>query len=146
MIRERLVKALKALANTHRLDILETLQSKHGKLNGPIEEARIFTTADEAMCYVDEIMKHLNMAQSSASQHLKELYNAGVLRRHKEAQRVYYSIDHQLLDDVIEDLIRFSSPTKKVSWMFDGIRNELLEQAMEYLYLHDAAYTQEKCA
>ena len=89
MTREKLVKALKALANDHRLDILETIQGEQAAVSGPPEEIRVLGPPDEARCCVDEIMNRLDMAQSSASQHLKELHNAGLLRRHKQAQWVY---------------------------------------------------------
>ena len=146
MTREKLVKALKALANENRLKILETIEDEQAGLTGLPENIEVLDLTDEARCSVDEIMNRLKMAQSSASQHLKELHNAGLLRRHKQAQWVYYSIDPDMLENVVEDLIKFSPPKKKVTWAFYGIENELLEQSMEYMYLHDTSYTHEQCA
>ena len=62
---------------------------------------------ESPICCVDEIVDKFDMAQSSVSQHLKELHNAGLLRRRKKAQWVYYSVDREMLEELVEYLNQF---------------------------------------
>ena len=107
MEQQNLVRALKALANENRLRILETIKDNKTQGAGFAEDAGLFDLTEEAVCCVDEIVDHLAMAQSSVSQHLKELHNAGLLHRYKKAQWVYYAIDHKTLERVVEYLDQF---------------------------------------
>jgi ArsR family transcriptional regulator len=103
-----LVKAFKALANENRLKILRAIENSQAELSCRLEDIELSNLKEEAVCCVDEIVDRLAMAQSSASQHLKELHNAGLLQRHKKAQWVYYTIDRKMLEQLIEYLNQFT--------------------------------------
>ena len=142
---KNLVKALKALANENRLNILDAIQKYNIDSTATFKDLKLLDTKEHSGCCVDAIMNHLSMAQSSASQHLKEMYRAGLLRRHKKAQWVYYSVDSDMIEQVVEYLQQYSPP-RKPKWVFHGIQSEFLEQAMEYLYLNDSSYGRKECA
>ncbi len=107
MDQQNLIRALKALANENRLKILEAIENNPQGLTCRPEDIESLDLKDESVCCVEEIVSRLTMAQSSASQHLKELHNAGLVRRHKKAQWVYYSVDHETLEQVTEYLQQF---------------------------------------
>ena len=107
MKQEELVKALKALANENRLKILEAIKKDDLELPCDIEEIGSLDLEQEGSYCVDWIVDCVAMAQSSVSQQLKELHNAGLLKRQKKAQNVYYAIDHEKLEEVIEYLNQF---------------------------------------
>ena len=142
---KNLVKALKALANENRLKILEAIQNYGLEPARSFEDIRVLDPQQDGGCCVDEITNWLSMAQSSASQHLKEMYNAGLLLRHKKAQWVYYSVDSDMMEQVVDYLEQFSPP-KRPEWVFRGIGSETLERAMEYLYLNDSSRAYDECA
>ena len=75
---------LKQLANEHRLLILCTL-------------------LEEEMS-VGELNKAVNLSQSSLSQHLASLRNAGLVKTRREAQSIYYSIDGHIAPQIIGTL------------------------------------------
>lgn len=66
------VSFLKAFANTKRMEILCLLASKEMAVN--------------------EINSHLNITQSSLSQHLAELRKADLVNRRRESQTIFYSL------------------------------------------------------
>lgn len=109
MKQEDIVKALKALANENRLKIFEAIWSERVELLCDTEEIGSPDIEKEGACCVDWIASCVSMAQSSVSQQLKELYNAGLLRRQKKAQNVYYAVDHKTLDEVAKYLNQFAS-------------------------------------
>ena len=78
-----LEQLFKALADRHRVKILNRLLSANG----------------EAVCVCDfETM--LDVAQPTVSYHLKQLLNAGMLEREKRGAFAYYSLS----DDALERL------------------------------------------
>ncbi|HKL12392.1 MAG TPA: metalloregulator ArsR/SmtB family transcription factor, partial [Halanaerobiales bacterium] len=70
---EARAKIMKALANKYRLKIVDTLGEN---LN---------------MC-VNDLVKELDLNQSSVSKHLNILKSAGVVKAKKEGLKVYYSL------------------------------------------------------
>jgi DNA-binding transcriptional ArsR family regulator len=104
-----IVKALKALANENRLKILEAIWSERVELLCDTEEIGSLDLEKEGACCVDWIADCVAMAQSSVSQQLKELYNAGLLQRQKKAQNVYYAIEHKTFEEVTKYLNKFAS-------------------------------------
>jgi ArsR family transcriptional regulator len=58
---------------------------------------------------VDEIVGQFEMAQSTISQNLKELHNAGLLERHKKAQWVYYTVNRDKIEEIKEYLLQFTA-------------------------------------
>ncbi|WKE64967.1 metalloregulator ArsR/SmtB family transcription factor [Gallaecimonas kandeliae] len=80
------VTLLKAMANERRLCILKNLQE--GELS------------------VGELNERLNLSQSALSQHLAWLRRDGLVRTRKEAQTVFYSLQSDEAERVIELLDR----------------------------------------
>lgn len=75
----RLAAGFKALGDARRLDILHLLAA-----------------AGEPVCVVD-IERHIDLAQSTISHHLKTLVDAGVLSRERRGKWSYYSIVEERL-------------------------------------------------
>jgi len=109
MNQEQLVRIFKALGNENRLKILETISRNQGKCDCGPEDIRTFEVRESAACCVEEIVEQFDMAQSTISQNLKELHNAGLLERHKKAQWVYYTVNRQRLEELAGYLQQFAS-------------------------------------
>jgi len=73
---EKLARYAKALSHPVRVFILQFLERQQG-------------------CYVGNIVDELPMAQSSVSQHLKELQNAGLIQGTVSPPRVKYCINRE---------------------------------------------------
>jgi ArsR family transcriptional regulator len=52
-------------------------------------------------CNVSEIQKNLGLPQSTVSQHLKVLRNAGVLSSHRQGTKVCYTIEKKEVLEII---------------------------------------------
>jgi ArsR family transcriptional regulator, arsenate/arsenite/antimonite-responsive transcriptional repressor len=74
--KQRLAKMLKALGNPVRFQIMETL-------------------ADRQMCMTYEIVETTPLAQSTVSQHLKVLREAGLIQGEIEGPATCYCIDSE---------------------------------------------------
>jgi DNA-binding transcriptional ArsR family regulator len=55
-------------------------------------------------CCCREVVDHLDLAQSTVSQHLKILVEAGLVRFQPDRQRSRYQLDHAALADVSASL------------------------------------------
>ena len=106
---DRLVTIFKALGNENRFRILEAIGNSQRKCACCPDSPIPLEAEDGTLCCVDEIVGKFDMAQSTISQHLKELHQAGLLRRHKRAQWVFYTIDKDTLDSVTSFLQEFTS-------------------------------------
>lgn len=84
----RLAQHLKALAHPARLAIV-----------------RLLAERDECVC--GEIVDDLPLAQSTVSQHLKALKEAGLVRGTIEGRRTCYCLDPEALSALDEDLAGF---------------------------------------
>jgi DNA-binding transcriptional ArsR family regulator len=104
MNQEQLVKIFKALANESRLRILEAIKCAQVKCKCCPESIALFEGKGPTLCCVEEIVDKFDMAQSTISQQLKELHNAGLLKRNKKAQWVYYTVDEKLLEELADYL------------------------------------------
>ena len=109
MTQEELVKVFKSLANENRLKILEAIKNNQAQCTCCPEDIGLFKGEDETICCVDEIVGQFDMAQSTISQHLRELHNAGLLTRHKKAQWVYYTINRERLEQLGQYVDRLAS-------------------------------------
>jgi ArsR family transcriptional regulator len=92
---ERLAGAFKALSNPHRLSIFTRLAScclPGGTCN---------TDADMREC-VGKLGKDLGIAPSTISHHIKELYQAGLIKMRRRGQTVECWVDPETLDDLAE--------------------------------------------
>ncbi len=77
--KEKLAGLFKALAHPVRLKIIEHLK----RVN---------------CCICGEIVEILPLSQSTVSQHLKHLKNAGLVKGEVEGPRTCYCIDHDVLN------------------------------------------------
>lgn len=111
MTREELTRIFKALANENRLKILEAIKNNQTECTCCPEDIGLISEEERegTICCVDEIVGQFDMAQSTISQHLKELHNAGLLIRHKRAQWVYYTINRERLEELSKYLGQFAS-------------------------------------
>ncbi|HHH55224.1 MAG TPA: ArsR family transcriptional regulator [Bacteroidetes bacterium] len=68
--------------------------SRFSKALGHPVRIKIFKYLESnSYCYVKDIQKILPLAQSTVSQHLKELKKAGLIKAETEATKTKYSID-----------------------------------------------------
>lgn len=82
---EPLAATLAALAHPARIEILRHLSGL------------------EACCCKD-VVSHLDLAQSTVSQHLKVLVEAGLVRLTPDRQRSRYAVDHAALQTLSDEL------------------------------------------
>jgi len=111
MNQDELVRIFKALANENRLKILEAIKNNQVQCTCCPEDIGLLSAEEKegAICCVDEIVGQFEMAQSTISQHLRELHNAGLLIRHKKAQWVYYTVNRERLEELSGYLGQFAS-------------------------------------
>jgi ArsR family transcriptional regulator len=91
---EDLSVGFKALGDSHRVAVVDLL-----------------LRAGEPVCVVD-IERHLPLAQSTVSYHLKFLADAGVLDRERKGRWMYYTVKSDRLEDLHEALGRWLDPTR----------------------------------
>jgi len=106
---QELVRIFKALANENRLKILQAIRKYQTEYNCCPQGLDSIDVKEGTTCCVDEIGEQFDMAQSTVSQHLKELYNAGLLERHKKAKWVFYTINPERLEEIARYLREFAS-------------------------------------
>jgi ArsR family transcriptional regulator, arsenate/arsenite/antimonite-responsive transcriptional repressor len=91
-----LATKLKALADPHRLTILEFL------LN-PIQSC---CSRDEGVCACD-LEDFLGLSQPTVSHHMKLLVQAGFVRAEKRGRWVYYNLEPSAFAAIGEQLVRY---------------------------------------
>ncbi|RJP18022.1 MAG: ArsR family transcriptional regulator [Candidatus Abyssobacteria bacterium SURF_5] len=104
MKQDELVKIFKALGNENRLKLLEAIRKYQSRYACCPKDFESIELKPGSICCVDEITGQFDMAQSTISQHLKELHNAGLLERNKRAQWVYYTINQKKLEELADYL------------------------------------------
>lgn len=85
-----LADRLRALAHPVRLTVLRTLGRREG-------------------CVCGEIVRALPLAQSTVSQHLKVLLEAGLIRSRSEGPRSSYCLDRDVLTALRDEIDQFLS-------------------------------------
>lgn len=98
MTNEEFVRACKALGNENRVKILDAIGASRSHC--VCEPGGADDRGQTVLCCVDEIVAKFDMAQSTISQHLKELHQAGLLERHKKAQWVYYTVNCKMIEEM----------------------------------------------
>jgi DNA-binding transcriptional ArsR family regulator len=90
---ERLAQAFAALSNPHRLELFRRLTSccvSDRSCDGDQETCRC----------VGELTKGLDIAPSTASHHLKELRQAGLIRTRRRGRLIECWVDPKILDEL----------------------------------------------
>ncbi len=64
-------------------------------LSHPARVAIVKFLAEQKSCICNDIVEHLPLSQSTVSQHLKELKNAGLITGEIDGPRVCYCIDKE---------------------------------------------------
>ncbi|MBP2151805.1 MULTISPECIES: ArsR/SmtB family transcription factor [Xanthobacter] len=80
------------------------LAAKLRALAHPARLAMLDTLAGQERCVCGEIVRALPLAQSTVSQHLKVLLDAGLIRSRTEGQRSSYCLDRAALDALAEEI------------------------------------------
>lgn len=83
---KQILEIFKALSYKTRLDIIVELIFKHE-------------------CNVNSISKILNIPQSTISQHLTVLKNAGIIEGFRKGTQIYYKVINKQTSDVIKLMI-----------------------------------------
>jgi len=73
----------------------------------PARVAILQTLGERTNCICGEIVEVMPLAQSTVSQHLKELKDAGLIKGEIEGPRSCYCLDHEHLGEMAELLQRF---------------------------------------
>ena len=81
------ISMLRAIAHPIRINIIELL-----------------TTTKRLS--VTEIYEKLNIEQPAASYHLNMLKNKGILESKREGKKIFYSLKHEKLEEIINSLDR----------------------------------------
>lgn len=88
------IEIMKSLADTSRLQILNSLMEKPQ--------------------YVEEIANRIDLAESTVSFHLKKLENAGMVDKRREQYYTIYSINEKLFYKTLKELSAFENIDKYV--------------------------------
>jgi DNA-binding transcriptional ArsR family regulator len=105
--RRQQVKIFKALGNENRLKLLDAIRKYQTQYACCPRDFEGISLGPGSICCVEEISGQFDMAQSTISQHLKELHEAGLLERHKRAQWVYYTLNRMTWEELSEYLQDF---------------------------------------
>ncbi len=86
------------------------------RISKPIRLKILHFIGDKKVC-VSDMQKYLGITMSSLSNHLNDLYRAGVLRREKKGNYVYYYLAET---ELLEAIAKMSSVIKKLTTMRDA--------------------------
>lgn len=75
----------------------DALARKLRALSHPVRLAVLRTLAAQRTCLCGDLVRGLPLAQSTVSQHIKVLLEAGLVRARAEGTRTCYCIDHEAL-------------------------------------------------
>ncbi len=91
----------------------QTLSGFAKALSHPARIAILRTLANRGTCICGELVADLPLAQSTVSQHLKELKDAGLIRGEVDGPKSCYCIDWNVLSDVWKELQNLFSVMEK---------------------------------
>jgi len=94
---ERFAGIFAALSNPHRLELFKRLTSCC------VSDRSCDDDSDTCRC-VGDLTEGLGIAPSTASHHLKELRQAGLIRTRKRGRLIECWVDRQILEDLAEFL------------------------------------------
>jgi ArsR family transcriptional regulator len=101
-----LVKVYKVLSDESRLRVLNLLLERE--------------------CCVCEVMQALDISQSKASRILSALYDAGILKLHRDGLWALYSIDWDGMDAHLKDIVEATSRAFKFNKVMIADRERLV--------------------
>jgi DNA-binding transcriptional ArsR family regulator len=78
------------------------LKAKVFKVFSDPNRIRILELLREKECNVSEMIEHLNLKQSTVSQHLRLLKDCGVVNTKKEGREITYSIRDKKVEDMLD--------------------------------------------
>lgn len=103
-----------ALKKTQPFDMNDTKLAELAKaLSHPARIAILRTLAEKNTCICGEIVEVLPLAQSTVSQHLKELKKAGLVSGEIEGVKSCYCIDPGALNEFLERILALFRELKK---------------------------------
>jgi ArsR family transcriptional regulator len=82
----------------------ELLASSLAALAHPARIAILRHLSRQDACCCKDVVRHLGLAQSTVSQHLKVLVESGLVRFAPERQRSRYTLDREALERISESL------------------------------------------
>ncbi|CAH2409545.1 ArsR/SmtB family transcription factor [Mesorhizobium escarrei] len=82
----------------------QTVAAKLAALSHPTRIEILRHLSASRSCCCREVVDHLDLAQSTVSQHLKILVDAGLVRYEPDRQRSRYEVDSDALEDVSASL------------------------------------------
>ena len=84
-------------------------------LSHPARIAILRYLAEQNSCICGDIVEELPLAQSTVSQHLKELQNAGLIKGEIEGPKTCYCVDLDHYNEMSEQLDEYLSNIKKLN-------------------------------
>ncbi len=84
-------------------------------MSHPARIAILEFLAKQNSCICGDIVEELPLAQSTVSQHLKELQNAGLIKGSIDGPKTCYCIDYDKYEDLNEKLNVFMEKIKKLN-------------------------------
>ena len=103
---KELVKVYKVLSDESRLRVLNLLLERE--------------------CCVCEVMQALDISQSKASRILSALYDAGILKLHRDGLWALYSIDWDGMDAHLKDIVEATTRAFKGNKVMIADREQLM--------------------
>ncbi len=88
-------------------ELLQAVARSSRSLSHPARPKILKTLARKGALSCGEIVKAVGLAQSTTSQHLKELVNSGLIRVETEGLRSLYSVDERAVRRMISDYQEF---------------------------------------
>ncbi|MCP5498934.1 MAG: winged helix-turn-helix transcriptional regulator [Leptospiraceae bacterium] len=103
-----------AVNKKHEFDKNIQILSELAKaISHPARIAILQTIAEKKECICGEIVEVLPLAQSTVSQHLKELKNAGLIQGEVEGLRSCYCINWKILDEFYDSITLLMKDLRK---------------------------------
>ncbi len=87
-----------------QLENLEIAASMLSAMSHPMRLAIIELLTDSKRLSVTEIYENLSIEQASASHHLNLLKTKGILESKREGKKIYYSLKHEKVKEIIDSL------------------------------------------
>lgn len=87
----------------------EAVATKLAALAHPVRIEILRHLAGRECCCCKDVVGHVNLAQSTVSQHLRVLVEAGLVRFSPDRQRSRYEVDRDALDRLSDALAHFIS-------------------------------------